>query len=161
MRIIFYYTLIVLFVLAAAGHGQMADRADIGNMKQDYLGLKPAGKPFSLIDFSRLHWTHSYSIGFFSGGGTSGSMGMYTGNIFYEFSPSLSLNLKLGIAHNPGSLFDRSLDNNATFFPGLQLDYHPSPNLSISAGFDTYPGGYYLYNPYYNRANYWRRNLGY
>jgi hypothetical protein len=41
--------------------------------------------------------------------------------------------------------------------PGVHLNYHPSPNFTISAGFDTYyGGGYYGYYPYgYN--GYYRR----
>jgi len=129
----------------------MADNTEINKMKKDYLGLKPASHPFSLIDFSKLKWTHSYSISFFSGGGTSGTNGLYVSNIFYEFSSKLSLSLKLGIAHDPGSLFDRNGGQNANFLPGIHLDYHPSPNFTISAGFDTYQQNLYnYYNPYYN-----------
>jgi len=147
-----------LILISMPVSAQMVDRAEIDNMKKDYLGLKPAGKPFSLIDFSKLRWTHSYSIGFFSGGGISGSSGLYVGNIFYEFSSKFSLNLKLGIAHDPGSLFDRSTGQNAAFLPGIHLDYHPSPNFTISAGFDTFPQNrYYFYNPY---LNYRRLNSG-
>ena len=158
MRMRFCLTVLFFILISISVSAQMVDKAEIGNMKKDYLGLKPAGKPFSLIDFSKLQWTHSYSISFFSGGGISGSSGLYVGNIFYEFSSKLSLNLKLGIAHNPGSIFDRSKGQNAAFLPGIHLDYHPSPNFTISAGFDTRPQNqYYFYNPY---TNYRRLNLG-
>ncbi len=158
MRMRFCLTVLFFILISISLSAQMIDKAEIGNMKKDYLGLKPAGKPFSLIDFSKLQWTHSYSISFFSGGGTSGSSGLYVGNIFYEFSSKLSLNLKLGIAHDPGSIFDRSKGQNAAFLPGIHLDYHPSPNFTISAGFDTRPQNqYYYYNPY---TNYRRLDLG-
>ena len=127
--------ILIIFLIIPVASAQMADKANIGTIKQDYLGLQPAVKPFSLIDFSRLKWTHSYSLSFFSGGGTSGSIGLYTGNIFYEFSPKLSLDLKLGIAHDPGSLFGKDAGTSATFLPGLHLDYHPSPSFSISINF--------------------------
>jgi hypothetical protein len=151
-------TVLILFLLVIPSlSAQMADRVDIGTMKQDYLGFKPAEKPFSLLDLSRLHWSHSYSLNFFSGGGTSGTTGLYTASVLYEFSSRLSLNLKLGIAHDPSSLFERNAGRDATLLPGLHLNYHPSPNFSISAGFDTYLGSsYYGYNPYNYRSLYWR-----
>jgi hypothetical protein len=137
---------------------QMADQAEVESMKKDYLGLKPAGKAFSLIDLSKLEWTHSYSFTFFSGGGSSGTFGLYTGNLFYEITPNLTLNLKLGLAHNPSDLFGEKSLEDATFLPGVHLNYRPSNKVSISAGFDTIVGsGYYLYNPYYYNPYYWRR----
>lgn len=158
MRKNFGITLLFLILISISVSAQMSDKAEIGKMRKDYLGLKPAGKPFSLIDLSKLTWTHSYSISFFSGGGLSGSNGLYVGNISYEFSPKFSMNLKLGIAHDPGSLFDQSRGQNAAFLPGIHLDYHPSPNFRISAGFDTRPQNqYYFYNPY---SNYRRLNSG-
>jgi hypothetical protein len=151
-------TLLFLFLISVSVSAQMVDKVEIDNMKKDYLGLKPAGQPFSLIDFSKLKWTHSYSISFFSGGGTSGSNGLYMSNIFYEFSSKLSMNLKLGIAHDPGSIFDRSGGQKADFLPGIQLNYHPTPNFTFSAGFDTYPQN--LYNRYNSYYNYRRLNSG-
>ncbi len=149
--------LLVLFTLGSSALAQFTDKSEFDNIKKDYLGLKPADKPFAFIDLSKLHWNHSYSMSFFSGGGTSGSVGMYTGSVLYEISPSLLLNLKLGVAHNPGSLFDRSVNTDAVFLPGLRLDYQPSQNLHISIGFDSYPGSdYYPYSPYRNPYH-WRR----
>ena len=158
MRKIIGFTLLLLMLIALSGSAQMVDKVEIDNMQKDYLGLKPAGQPFSLIDLSRLKWSHSYSISFFSGGGTSGTNGLYVGNIFYEFSSKLSLNLKLGIAHDPSSVLERGSGQNAAFLPGVHLDYHPSPNFTISAGFETYQRNLYDRNsPYYN---YRRLNSG-
>ncbi len=148
-----FLTIAMLFSIASA---QMADKAELQSMKSDYLGLAPASKPFALIDLSRLQWSHSYSLSFFSGGGSSQTIGLYTGSIFYEITPNLSLNFKLGIAHNPSGVFDNSLSNNATLLPGLRLDYRPSDNFRITAGFDTYYGNYlYPYGRSYGPGN-WR-----
>jgi hypothetical protein len=153
-KTIFLTALLVVF-LSATLSAQFADKAEIQSVKSDYLGLKPASKPFSLIDLSRIKWSNSYSLSFFSGGGTSGSLGLLTSSIFYEISSSLSLNLKMGIAHDPGRLFDRNgNNNNAAFLPGFKLDYHPSSNFNISVGFETVPDLYYLYSPY--RTMPWR-----
>ena len=69
------------------------------------LGVKAAPSPFSLLDFSRLQWSHSYSMTYISGDNYSGSMGLYTATMFYEFSPKLSLNLNIGIAHDYGAIW--------------------------------------------------------
>ncbi|UCD17463.1 MAG: hypothetical protein JSV44_00715 [Candidatus Zixiibacteriota bacterium] len=156
MRKVSFYTLFLLIALISAALAQFTDKAELNAIKKDYLGLKPADKPFTFIDLSKLHWSHSYSMTFYSGGSTSGSVGLYTSSVLYEISPSLLLNLKLGIAHNPGSLFNRTVSTDAAFLPGARLDYRPSKDFRISIGFNTYPGTeYYPYSPYRNR--YWRR----
>lgn len=142
---------------------QLVDQAEIQSAKSDYLGLQPAIKPFSLIDLSRVKWSQSYSVTFFSGGGTSGQVGLYTSSLFYEFTPSLSLDINLGIAHNPGALINSATDAEAQFYPAFNLDYHPSDNFRLSIGFAHLPGGYYnpysYYYPYNYWANDWRRRL--
>ncbi len=147
MRQIIFTILLAIFLVGTTT-AQFADKAELESTQKDHLGLNPVDKPFSLIDLSRLQWSHSYSFSFVSGSGYSGSMGMYTGNIFYEFSQSLSLSLRLSIAHNPEALFNQTMGTNAQFYPGLRLDYHPSDKFHISVGFESYPGVYY--NPYYN-----------
>jgi hypothetical protein len=155
MRKATIYLFVLVIVLAITATAQMADRAEIQSIKKDYLGLNPVSKPFSLIDMSRLKFSHSYSVSFFSGGGSSGSLGMYTGTIFYEISPSLSLDIALGIAHNPGSLFGQEAPTDARFFPAAELNYHPSERFRLSIGFVSHPGFYN--NPYYpGNRNFWR-----
>ena len=147
----------ILLILTVSAVAQFSDKSELETINKDYLGLKPVDKPFSLIDFSRLQWTHSYSMTFYSGAGSSGSVGMYSGNIFYEITPDLSLNMKIGFAHNPGSLFDEAQSTDGVFLPGARLDYHPSENFHISVGFNTYHGnsGFYPYN-YYRSPHWWQ-----
>lgn len=154
MRKIAILTILFGIFAISSGFGQMAEDAELQAIKENRLGLQPVSKPFSLIDLSRINFAHSYSFSYFSGGGTSGSVGLYTGQIFYEISSNLSLNLKLGIAHNPGSIFDRAQSTDAVFLPGARIDYHPSDNFRISAGFNTYYGNYY--SPFENYYFPWR-----
>lgn len=156
MKKVLSLTIIMFLIFVSSSLAQSIDKAQIQSAKKDYLGLKPVAKPFSLIDFSRLTWSHSYSISFFSGGGTSGSIGLYTSSLFYEFSPSLSIDMTMNIAHNPGAFWGREVNSDAAFLPAANLDYHPSKHFRLSIGFATYPGIYYHpYSPYgvYN----WRR----
>jgi hypothetical protein len=157
MRKLYYLTALLLLSMTGMVFGQMADKAEIQSVKEDYLGLNPVSKPFSLVDLSRLQFSHSYSFSYFSGSGTSGSVGLYTGSIFYELSRSVSLDIRLGIAHDPGALFGNSLETGAAFFPAISLDYHPSRNFRLSIGFESRPG--YYQNPYYSYNSYNRRRF--
>ncbi len=157
MRKLYCLTALLMLITAGPAFGQMVDKAEIQSAKEDYLGLNPVSKPFSLIDMSRLQFSHSYSFSFFSGSGTSGSVGLYTGSIFYELSRSLSLDIRLGIAHDAGALFGNSLETGATFFPAVNLDYHPSKSFRLSIGFESHPGLYR--NPYYPYNFYNRRRF--
>lgn len=153
LKRIFIITL-PLLLLAVAASAQLADKAELGSIQKDYLGFKPAEKPFALLDLSRLHWTSSYSFSYMSGGDNSASLGIYTASFLYEFSPSLLMHLDLGLAHNPGVLFNRSSSVDASVLTNVRLDYQPSRNFFMSLGFSTYPGygGYRpVYWPYSNR----------
>ncbi len=156
-KITIFLILSLIGVMVSTSMAQMADQAEISTIKSDYLGIKPANKPFSLIDLSRLSWSNSYSLSFFSGGGYSGSMGLYTGIISYELSKALTLGLKMGIAHDPGALFNRQANSGAVFLPGLNLDYHPSEHFRFSVGIDSYRGPGFF--PYPNNSDFlWRYN---
>lgn len=143
--------LVTLFVvaMAASASAQLTDQAEIEEINRaTVLGVKPAVSPFSLIDLSRVKWSHSYSVGFFSGGDYSGSMGLFNTTMFYELSSKLSLTLNLGIAHNTGAMWgDGSTD--ANLLPGFRLDYHPSENFRMSIGVQRYSGYYvpWTYRP--------------
>jgi hypothetical protein len=143
------YITLVLLVLAIGAHAQMADKAELQSLNKDYLGYKPSSNAFGLLDLSKLQWTNSYAFSYFSGGNTSGSVGIYTASIMYEFSPSLLMHLDLGLAHNPGVLFDRSVNADASLLTNFRLDYKPSENFLISVGVNTYPGAGYYYRPVY------------
>jgi len=156
MKKLFYLIFAIIIIVTGPLSAQMLDKAEIQSVKKDYLGLNPVSKPFSLIDMSRIKFSHSYSFSYHSGGGTSGSVGLYTGSIFYELSPSLSLDIMLGIAHNPGALVNDNIQTDAAFFPAFSLDYHPSNNFRLSLGFESRPGyNQNLYNYYYPYN--WRR----
>jgi hypothetical protein len=124
MRI--FLTLLIVSLLALPAAAQMADRAELEEAaRANALGVQPVATPSSLIDLSRLQWSHSYSLSYVSGSGNSASVGMLNTSMLYEFSPKLSLLLNVGVAHNAGALWGNGVTN-ATVLPGFVLDYHPS-----------------------------------
>lgn len=142
--------LIIIFILSLSisAMGQFVDEAElVQSTKANSLGQSPVDRPFSLLDLSRIQWSHSYSLSFFSGNGNSGSVGILNTTMFYEFSNKLSLAVNVGIAHNAGAIWGDG-NNSATILPGFLLDYHPSKNFRISVGMQTFNGGYYPYSNY-------------
>jgi hypothetical protein len=123
---------------------QSVDQAEVKQITQKYdLGLsKPPSTPF--FDLSRIHISQSYSIGFFSGGGTSGSQALYNGTLTYQLAQPLTLTLNMGILHDPSSLWGNNrFGTSAKFLPSGWLDWRPSKNFMMSIGFETRPASYY------------------
>lgn len=144
--------LIVIGLIAVAAFVQAAENAPVGTPTASSQGvLKGADNPFSLLSSSRIRWSNSYSVSFFSGGGRSGSVGLLNTSMLYELSPAWSLGLNVGILHNPGMLLgDRK--NEATFLPGLRLDFHPSQSFRMILDVRSVTGAL---NPYDRAAGFW------
>lgn len=146
--------LITLLITLMAGvvSAQLVDQADAVSTptQQKIYGVEPALSSFSLIDFSRIKWSNSYSVSYFSGGSYSGSMGYYNSSIFYEFSPKLSMTVNIGVSHNAGSLWGDG-NNDASILPGFRLDYHPSEKFRMTLMVQRLDGSYLPYNGYYYR----------
>ena len=148
--------LFVVLVLAASVSGQSSDAAKLNTItRSSSLGVRPAPSPFSLLDLSKMRWSHSYSISFFSGSGYSGSVGLLHSSMLYDLSPKLTLGLNLGIAHNAGALWGDG-SSQASFLPGFWLDYHPSRKFNMSINVQWYEGRYY---PFMYRSHYWPHYL--
>ena len=112
---------------------------------QTAVSVDPAVKPFSLIDLSRLKWSQSYSVSFGSSPFGTQGFGMYTGSLFYEFSPKLSMQFSMGVAQN---ISGSAINSTGDLFPSFALDYHPSSKfrLRVNVQRSPYASGYL--NPY-------------
>jgi hypothetical protein len=152
---IFMMALALVLAFSTLAVAQMSDRAELDrNTRTSGLGVPAAANPFSLIDLSRIKWSHSYSVSYFSGGGADGSGGLWQTSMYYEFSPKLSLNFNLGVAHT-GNLLSNS-DRQAAFLPGFTLDYHPSDKFRVSLMFQTYRG---FNGPNVSRSSLWHNQM--
>ncbi len=149
-------TIVLVLAVAAMALAQSSDEAKLNALAQsNSLGVMPAASPFSLLDLSRMRWSHSYSISFFSGGGHSGSVGMLNSMMLYKLSSKFTLGLNLGIAHDVGAMWSNG-NRSASVFPGFWLDFHPSDRFRMSISVQRYPG---MYSPYsyrrYIEPHYW------
>ncbi len=113
------------------------------------------GKPYltkgssSLFDPSRLKMHQSYSFGYYSGGGQSGSIGYYLNSLEYTFSNPLKVRVNLGFMHSPTSLFSRNSSASGVFVPGVTVDWRPNSLFHIILDYRQVPV-YNGYNGYYN-----------
>lgn len=149
------FVLATAVMLASLASAQMADRAELENVtKNGGLSVKPAANPFSLLDMSRVRWSHSYSVSFFSGGATSGSVGLLNSTMFYDISKSLSLSINLGIVHSGGSWGE---GRQATILPGFTLDYHPSDKFRMTFMIQQYN---LVLNPLVSGSSFWHNPTG-
>jgi len=141
---------IALMAMPMLVSAQMADEVEVKEVTEKYdLGLSRRPS-VSLIDLSRLDFSHSYSLSYFSGGAYSGTMGYYSGTMRYRIADPLTFTFNLGILHNPGSLFggSGSFSRNSMFLPSGRLDWRPSDKFRMSIGFETVPA-YYNHRGYY------------
>ncbi len=129
-----------------AGDSYGADKVKMDAIYgQTAVSEDPAAKPFSLIDLSRLKWSQSYSVSFGSSPFGTQGFGMYTGSLFYEFSPKLSMQFSMGVAQN---IAGSAINSTGDLFPSFALDYHPSSKfrLRVNVQRSPYSSGYL--NPY-------------
>lgn len=139
---IFISIFFIILLMATSAFSQSADRYDLEkSTRANSLGVIPVERPFSLIDLSRVRFSHSYSMSYFSGY-SNGSAGLWNTTMYYDFSSKLSLNVNVGVLHNTGAIWGDG-KNNSTFLPGFLLDYHPSDKFRLLIGMQTHSGGYY------------------
>jgi len=107
--------------------------------------LAPATKAgFSLLDPSRFHISHSYSMSYYSGGGQSGSVGLYMSTLEYQLSRPLSLRVGLGYLHQPlGFLKSNTSTAGNAFLPNFRLDFRPSESFHFMVDYMTIPSSAY------------------
>jgi hypothetical protein len=111
----------------------------------------------SLFNPSKLKIHQSYSFGYYSGGGTSGSVGYYLNSIEYAFSDPLKIRVDLGFLHSPTSILSGH-SNSGVFVPGFSLDWRPSRYFNFRLDYQHVPAynnaGPFYFNPSYYGEGY-------
>ena len=134
---------IILTAALLLGVSAMAQHVDRATLQQvstaNAIGIKPSSNLFSLIDLSKIRWSHSYSVSYLSGGSYSGSVGMLHTSMFYPISSKLNLTVDLGLSHGiSGNL--TAPGQSVSVLPSFWLDFKPSKNVSMSLSFQTFNG---------------------
>ena len=112
------------------------------------------GLILGLFDMSKLEMRQSYSMGFSSGGGQSGSYGMYLNNIFYPINDKVFLNLNLGYVHNPFASFQTPSPAavQGRFIGSGEINFFPTENTRFQFSISNLPR--YGVDPYYRFRRY-------
>jgi hypothetical protein len=148
----------LLVAISGSAFAQLTDQAALKTSQTSpALGVRAASNPWSLLDLSRIKWSNSYSVSYFSGGGASGSAGLLRTNMFYEFSPKLSMSLNLGVMHNLSGVYG-DINSKPTILPGFSLNYHPSSKFQMSLSVQRVSG---MVTPYSGNSNWGFPYFGY
>jgi hypothetical protein len=156
----------IIFSILCAGlmsSSLFAQSVDLASVNQvtshNDMSPKSSLSPFGLIDLSKVKWSNSYSISYFSGGNSSMSMGVLNTQFGYEFSSKLSMTLNFGLAHNTKAMANGE-NADATVLPGFSLDFHPSEKFRMNLSYQTYRNGMGS-NGMVNYYDWWRRDTFY
>jgi hypothetical protein len=142
---------ILLVCLPSLAYGQLKSQGKPVDMAQELrTSSQAAGGIGGIIglDPSKIHFSHSYSMSYFSFNGQSFAQGLYLNTIDYEFSAPLTMRLQWGFAHAPLANFGaKSVLGNGPFISAAELQYRPSEKFSIGVEYRALPS-YYRSGPY-------------
>ncbi len=104
------------------------------------------GSLLGFLDRDRFNMSQSYGMSYYSGGGQSGSVGMYTNSMNFRLADPLLLRFNVGIMHQPFGGPKGAKNQGAQVMEGVELIYRPNKNFQFQAGFSNAP----TYNSYNN-----------
>lgn len=143
--------LIVLIAVSLILTGQLYAQR-IGEPAKNFASSKSS---FSLLDPSRFHMSHTYSLWYTSSKSGSQSLAMYLNSIEYQVSDPLKIRVDLGYLHRPGMFFKTSggILQEGKIFPALSINWRPSKNINFHFDYRQVPFFYdnsasRFYNPY-------------
>ena len=115
----------------------------------------------ALLDPSKFSMHHSFSMSYFTMGGTDMMLNTYVNTLNYSFSENLFLTTRLGIMASPYNNLpgDNALAN-GQFFGGAELKYLPTENTVISLKFESVPYMYRRNSLYHMRDRYNLQDYG-
>ncbi len=92
----------------------------------------------------RFYMNQSYGLSYYTGGGQSGSVGMYTNSLNFKLSNPLFLRVDLGMMHQPFGGPKGVDGQKPQFMHGAELIYKPNKNFQMQIGYSS--------TPYYNNG---------
>ncbi|HNB58645.1 MAG TPA: hypothetical protein PKV06_16835 [bacterium] len=107
------------------------------------------GSLLSFIGSDRVTMTQSYAMTYYSGGGASGTLGMYSNSLNIRLSDPLVLRLNTGLMHQSfGQNKNSLMQKNHEILHGAELVYRPSRHFQMQVGYSNNP--YYTGNSLFN-----------
>ena len=137
-RMIWMLLLVFCFPLGSYGQDTLIKKSTSEKFSSSSLLSSPKARSFSFLNPAKFSMSHSYTMGFLSGGNGSSAQGLYMNTIRYQASANLQLQIKIGGGQ---TLFNSAPGLNGSgqtrVLPGFDLLYRPSERFSISVGVDT------------------------
>ena len=146
--------LIAILSVWGLSYGELGVKPEALNVPKESapgINLDRVGKTLGglkgLLDPQRLSRSQSYSMGFYSGSGSSGMEGIYLNKMEYRASNALSFKMDVGFLYGSGSLFNRLSGSNEgkIVIPRMGFEYRPTSYFSIRMEYSNLPGRYYRY----------------
>jgi hypothetical protein len=151
-------SMVITFLLTTALTAQAQLKSQVDEKQINVReSLTTPSSLFGLLSPNRFSMNQSYSLSFYSGGGQSGSLGMFNNAFNFRLSDPLMLRVDMGVMHQPfGGPKGSGLQNqNAHFMGGAELIYRPSERFMMQVGVSNNPytngsfGNYGFYeNPF-------------
>ncbi len=152
-----FASLIVLLATSGLAQAQFRNELAPGaDEKLNTLDAMKGGDSFlsQLFDPARFSMHQSYSMSFFSGGGGSTGLSMFTNTFSYKAADNLFISADVSAVYSPfssfGSEFSKSL--NGIYLNNARLDWRLGENTFMRVEYVGGPGNSLNggYNPFYN-----------
>lgn len=123
------FTLMLLAMTAGASQaGSITDRSSAGF--SPLVPVSAFAHPASWLDMSRLHVSSMVSVG---SGFTSGTNALQVTSLSYQFAAPVWMRVSVGNAWGPGNA--NASGGNSFFLEGVDLGWHPTPNMTFQVQF--------------------------
>lgn len=153
---------IIILILPMVGLAQFRNQPTHSQTMDEYLRTPEHSLGFptnvgTLLDPSRMHWQHSYSMAYASSSNGSVMQGAFATNLVYELSRPLTLMFRLGYLHEPyNSFLPDGMTQQGQFFGGAGLQYQPTKNMLFRFEFHRIPASSITYqSPYSSSVHPW------
>ncbi len=111
----------------------------------------------TLLDPSRMHWSHSFSSAYATSNGGSILQGAFTTSMIYELSRPITLMFRMGYLKEAYNTYrPTGMANQGQLFGGFGLQYRPTRNTVFRFEFQQIPASNIAYqSPYSNSVHPW------
>ena len=155
-------TFLLLIIVPILGIAQYRHQPSNNPSLDEYLRAPDHNLGFpsnvgTLLDPSRMHWSHSLSSAYATSNGGSVLQGAFTTSMIYELSRPITLMFRLGYMNEPYNTYrPAGMENQGQLFGGFGLQYRPFRNTVFQFEFQQIPASSITYqSPYSNSVHPW------
>ncbi|MFO7891680.1 MAG: hypothetical protein R6V04_15235 [bacterium] len=128
--------LFIPILLIAQSEKKSSDYSPVRGIQQTKGFLDRLLKP------ENFNMSHSYSISYYSMGGSAFSQGLYLNTLNYKFADPVMMQVRFGYLHHPfgmGGVNSKNSTNGQFFIQRAMFKYQPSKNINFTIDFQQIP----------------------